>query len=92
MQRDKDSQTDEGGRAGTYRDTAVCSHRFNVFVLQNLFFFFILLFWQLHGAPIGLLSFLSKYTCFERKVDKIQMIFLWYKNMNIYNRRPRFIQ
>lgn len=43
MQRDKDSQTDEGGRAGTYRDTAVCSHRFNVFVLQNLFFYSVVL-------------------------------------------------
>lgn len=32
--------------------------------------------------------FLSKYTCFERKVDIIQMI-LWYKNMNIYNHQPQ---
>lgn len=30
---------------------------------------------------------LSKYTCFERKVDIIQRI-LWYKNMNIYNHEP----
>lgn len=67
--------------SGAHTETLLWSDRFNVCVTKVLFCF------TAQRSSICLL-FLSKYTCFERKVDIIQMI-LWYKNMNIYNHQPQ---